>query len=150
MAGESETTSDEIVALERAALERWGHGDPGGFLELYGADITYFDPLTAARIDGHEAMTAYYGPWKGKIFIERFEVLNPNVVVSGDMALLTYNLVNYARDVAGNEIVGSSWNSTAVFRRSGTAWKSIHSHWSFTRHSAFQEMTESESERQGA
>jgi hypothetical protein len=24
----------EVVALERAALERWGKGDPSGFLEI--------------------------------------------------------------------------------------------------------------------
>ena len=48
------TSADQILMLERRALDRWGKGDPGGFLELYTADITYFDPLTAARIDGHQ------------------------------------------------------------------------------------------------
>jgi hypothetical protein len=50
------TSADQILMLERSALDRWGKGDPGGFLELYAADITYFDPLSAARIDGHQAM----------------------------------------------------------------------------------------------
>lgn len=150
MADEPQATADQIVALERAALDRWGRGDPSGFLDLYDTDITYFDPLTATRIDGNEAMAAYYAPWRGKIFIDRFELLNPHVVVSGDMALLTYNLVNLARDAAGSEVTGSAWNSTVVFRRVANTWKSIHSHWSFTRHRAFQDMTESESERQGA
>src|SRR5512147_2730445 len=43
---EVRTDSDQILALERRALDRWGKGDPGGFLELYAADITYFDPAT--------------------------------------------------------------------------------------------------------
>jgi ketosteroid isomerase-like protein len=142
------TTGEEIIALERAALDRWGRGDPGGFLELYGNEITYFDPSTAARIDGHQAMVDYYRPWTGMIQIDRYELLNPRVVVEGDMALLTYNLVNYYLDEHGTEAVGSAWNSTTVFQRRGGTWKSIHSHWSFTRHPKLQDLTLESSERQ--
>jgi hypothetical protein len=56
------------------------------------------------------------------------------------MALVTYDLVNYSRDAAGNEAVASRWNSTAVYQRRGDVWKQIHSHWSFTRHPAFEKM----------
>jgi len=147
---QSQTVAEHIITLERTALERWGKGDPGGFLELYAPDITYFDPLTAARVDGHQAMVDYYRPWAGTIRISRFEILNPQVVVDGDMALLTYNLVNYSSDARGIESVGSRWNSTTVFQRQGEAWRSIHSHWSFTRHPAFQNMTVESSERADA
>ena len=140
------TSADEILMIERSALDRWGTGDPGGFLDLYAADITYFDPVTATRIDGHQEMVTYYGPWTGKIRIARYEILNPQVVVEGNMALLTYNLVNYIRDAKGVESVGSRWNSTTVYQRQSDTWKAIHSHWSFTRHPAFQNMTAEASE----
>jgi ketosteroid isomerase-like protein len=145
-----QTSSDQILMLEREALDRWGKGDPSGFLELYANDITYFDPLTATRIDGHQAMVNYYRPWVGKIQIPRYEMLNPQVVVEGSMALLTYNLVNYIQDSQGVESVGSCWNSTMVYRRRSGTWKAIHSHWSFTCHTAFQNMSPEASERQGA
>jgi ketosteroid isomerase-like protein len=144
------TSADRILMLERGALDRWGKGDPDGFLELYARDITYFDPVTATRIDGHQAMMDYYGPWAGKIQIARYEMLDPRVVVDGNMALLTYNLVNYIRDAQGVESVGSRWNSTAVYQRRDETWKAIHSHWSFTRHPAFQDMTPEASEGLGA
>jgi ketosteroid isomerase-like protein len=140
--------ADHLIALECAALDRWGKGDPGGFLDLYGPDISYFDPLTAARINGHQAMVDYYQPWTGKIFVARYEMTNPQVVVDGDMGLLTYNLVNYMKDAQGNETEGSKWNSTTVFRCNKGVWKSIHSHWSFTRHAAFQNLTAQDSETQ--
>lgn len=140
------TNADQIVALERGALDRWGKGDPGGFLDSYAADITYFDPLTATRVDGHEAMVNYYLPWVGKIQIARYEMLNPHVVVDGNIALLTYNLVNYIRDARGIESVGSRWNSTTVYQRRENSWTAIHSHWSFTRHPAFRNMTAEGSE----
>ena len=144
------TAADQILALEREALDRWGNGDPGGFLELYGDDISYFDPVTEARIDGREAMREYYRPWIGRIRVDRYEILNPQVVVEGDMALLAYNLVNYARNEQGGEVIGSRWNATAVYRRVGGVWKSVHSHWSYTRHAAFRSATPESSERQGA
>jgi len=144
------TSDDQIVTLERDALNRWGNGDPGGFLELYASDISYFDPTTATRIDGHGAMTDYYRPWTGKIAIPRYEMLNAQVHVDGNMALLTYNLVNYVRNPDGLEAVGSRWNSTTVYQRREGKWKAIHSHWSFTRHPALQELTVETSERLGA
>jgi ketosteroid isomerase-like protein len=141
--------ADQIILLERAALDRWGKGDPGGFLELYANDVSYFDPLTAARLDGHQAMSEYYRPWAGKINVDRYEMLNPQVVVEGNMALLTYNLVNYVQDADGVESTGSCWNSTTVFQRRAGLWRTVHSHWSFTRHTAFQNMSPEASERQG-
>ena len=141
-----QTSSDQILMLERGALDRWGKGDPSGLLELYAADITYFDPVTATRIDGHQAMVNYYRPFVGKIQIARYEMLNPQVVVDGSIALLTYNLVNYIRDAQGVESVGSRWNSTTVYQYCGDAWKALHSHWSFTRHPAFQNMSPEASE----
>jgi ketosteroid isomerase-like protein len=126
----------EIISLERRALDRWGNGDPGGFLALYASDISYFDPSTAARLDGHQTMVDYYRPFSGQIHIVRYELLNPQVVIDGHMALLTYNLVNYIRDEHDVEVVGTRWNSTVVYQNRGGAWQSIHSHWSFTRHPA--------------
>jgi ketosteroid isomerase-like protein len=139
-------SADQILMLERDALDRWGKGDPGGFLTLYAPEISYFDPSTSSRIDGHGAMVAYYQPWTGQIQIPRYEMLNPQVVVDGDMALLTYNLVNFINDSQGMESVGSSWNSTTVYRRRDGQWNAIHSHWSFTRHPALQAQSPVEAE----
>jgi ketosteroid isomerase-like protein len=147
---EGRTSADQILKLERDALDRWGKGDPDGFLELYAGDITYFDPMTARRIDGHEAMAEYYRPWIGQIQIPRYEMLNPQVVIEDKLALLTYNLVNYIRDAQGAESVGSCWNSTVVYQRCDGVWNAIHSHWSFTRHIAFQNLSPEASERQEA
>jgi ketosteroid isomerase-like protein len=133
-------TANDLLNLERAALDRWGKGDPAGVLELYAPEITYFDPVTASRIDGYAAMEEYYRPWVGKIRIARSEILNPQIVVHDTMALVTYNLVNYSRDADGREVVATRWNNTSVYERRG-AWKQIHSHWSFTRHPAFENMT---------
>jgi hypothetical protein len=140
------THADQILLLERDALDRWGRGDPGGFLDLYASGVTYFDPATNIRIDGHQAMADYYRPWVGKIQIARYEMLNPHIVVDQNMAVLTYNLVNYIRNAEGLEVVGSRWNSTTVYQRRSETWKTLHSHWSFTCHPALQNLSPEASE----
>ena len=123
--------ADAVIALERAALDRWGKGDPGGFLETYAPDVTYFDPTTERRVDGHDAITAYYRPFTGKIKIPRYEMIGPKVQRRGDVAVLTYNLRSEALQPGGTQVT-VRWNSTSVYARTGRGWKVIHSHWSLT------------------
>ncbi len=41
-----------LIDMEKAALRRWGNGDPSGFLEITAEDVVYFDPYVERRIDG--------------------------------------------------------------------------------------------------
>ncbi len=91
----SDYSPDDIIALERGALDRWGKGDPEGFLELMSEDETYFDPMTEKRIDGREALRKYFAPFVGKIRIERVEIMDPKVQRQRDLAVLTFNLADY-------------------------------------------------------
>src|SRR6266496_4619847 len=54
--------SEDLIAVERAALDRWGRGDPSGFLETYAPEITYFGAVTEQRIDGRDAMKEWFAP----------------------------------------------------------------------------------------
>jgi ketosteroid isomerase-like protein len=123
---------DAIVALERAALDRWGKGDPQGYLETYAPEITYFDPFQERRVDGLAAMRQLLAPIAGMVKVDRYEMIGTKVQRHGDVAVLSYNLVSHARRPNGDPMV-VRWNSTAVYARLGGQWKSIHSHWSFTR-----------------
>ena len=124
---------EEIIALERAALDRWGKGDPGGYFELMAADQTYFDPMTEKRIDGQDSLKQYIAPFTGKISIERVEMLDPKVQRVGDLAVLTFNLNDYGAQLAGGPKTTVRWNSTEVYQRINGAWKIMHSHWSYVK-----------------
>ncbi len=124
---------DTIVALERGALDRWGKGDPQGFFDIMAPDQTYFDPLTAKRIDGHDAVKRYIAPFAGKIKIERMEMIDPKVQRSGDLAVLTFNLVDYGAQIDGGPKTTARWNATEVFQRFDGSWKIVHSHWSYVK-----------------
>jgi len=120
----------EIVALERAALDRWGQGDPSGYLALFEPDVTYFDPFQERRVDGAAAMAAVFAPIAGAIRVDRYDMLYPTVQHAENLAVLSFNLLSYRTD-EGRERVISKWNSTEVYRRTGAGWRIAHSHWSF-------------------
>ena len=125
--------TNEIIAMERAALDRWGKGDPRGYLEIMAREVTYFDPGQDARVDGLEAMTELLVPWTGKIRIDRYEMLNPGVQVHGDAAILTFNLVKYRKQADGSERPVVMWNSTEIYGRVDGQWRIVHSHWSYVK-----------------
>ena len=114
-----------VMGMERAALERWGRGDPDGFIEISAAEVSYFDPFTAQRFDGLAALRSWYDQVRGKISIDRFEMIEPRVQIAGGVAVLTYRF-----DSHGSE--GSMhWNATEVYQESPGGWKIIHTHWAF-------------------
>jgi ketosteroid isomerase-like protein len=124
---ENESIQKTIVGLEKAALERWNHGDPSGYLELSAPDVVYFDPYVGKRIDGLDKLMELYKPVFGLIKVDRYEMIDPLVQVIKKMAVLTFNLHSYT----GEQV--SKWNCTEVFRLDPYGkWKIIQTHWSLT------------------
>lgn len=126
--------SAEIIALERAALDRWGRGDPQGYLEIMATEVTYFDPSQEARVDGLQALKDLLLPLTGKIRVDRFDMINPTVQRHGDAAILTFNLVSYRTQADGTERAIVRWNSTETYARNthlDGRWRIVHSHWSY-------------------
>ncbi len=117
-----------ILSMERAALDRWGRGDPGGFLEICDPDVVYFDPYREKRVDGLPALTDLYRSIWGQVRIDHYELLNPLVQVCGGAAVLTFNYVS----TSGSQ--ESRWNCTEVYRRHPDGWRIIQTHWSYTLH----------------
>ncbi len=119
-----EQDREAIIAMERAALDRWAKGDPAGFLEITAPDVAYFDPYIAHRIDSRDALAAHYV--LGMIHIDRYEFSDPRVQLGGDVGVLTYNYVSWSGESENR------WNCTEVYQRTGEGWRIIQSHWSFT------------------
>ena len=127
MTPETATVSAKILGLERAALDRWGKGDPDGFLEINAGDVSYFDPFLDHRLDGLAELTNWYEGIRGKIKIEQDEIIDPRVQIIGDAAILTYRFNSQGSEGTAR------WNATEVYQRFGDQWKIVHSHWSFTK-----------------
>ena len=125
------TLAETIIALETAALDAWHNGNPSPYLELYSKDFTYFDPAHEKRIDGWDTIKAFYESMRGKVKMDRYEIVNTVVQSTDTMAVLTYNLRSYSGETLWKE------NCTEVYRlEENNEWKIIHSHWSLTQPSA--------------
>ncbi len=129
--GTTQDTADEdvqaILAIERNAFERWANGDLNGFLNASDPDVDYFDPFVEARLVGLPALRALYEPMQGKFQVDKWEMISPRVVVSGDMGVLTFNFVSYRQGRTDR------WNTTEVYRRKNGEWKIVHTHWALTK-----------------
>ena len=114
-----------VLALERSALDKWGKGDPDGYLAISATEVSYFDPIHPRRIDGHDALSDYYRPLRGLIKIERDEIVEPRVQTHGDVAILSFQFVSQGSEGA------KKWNCTEVYARQPEGWRIVHTHWSF-------------------
>ena len=123
---DSDPDAQAILAIERGAFERWAKGDLNGFLDASDPEVDYFDPFLEARLEGLPALRALYGKWQGKMQVDRWEMVNPRVVVAGDMGVLTFNFVSHSKDRTDR------WNTTEVYRRRDGQWKIVHTHWALT------------------
>lgn len=123
------TIAETIIALETAALEAWHNGNPSPYLDLYSKDFTYFDPVMERRLDGWDKIKELYENMRGKVKMDKFEILSPIVQTNGkDMAVLTYNLHSYAGETLWKE------NCTEIYMlEEDNKWRIIHSHWSLTK-----------------
>jgi ketosteroid isomerase-like protein len=128
--------AEQIISLERSALDRWIKADPDGYLSLYAKDATYFDPFREKRVDGLDELNARMAAMRGITlpFTEpRYDMINPVVDIEGNTAILTFNLVNYGKPSgSAEETVLARWNATEVYRQIDGVWRIIHTHWSFT------------------
>jgi hypothetical protein len=121
----TEDPAATIIAMERAALDRWCKGDPSGFLEISAPDVVYFDPYLPSRLDGLETLTAYYESLRGKVRVSRYELENPLVQATGSAAVLTFNFASWS---GGGDAL--RWNCTEVYRWGDGQWRIVQTHWS--------------------
>ncbi len=126
--------TNQILALEQAAMERWRNGDPTGFIDLSAEDILYVDVGQTKPIQGLEAFRMYMKQFEGKMFYQKSEFISPKVITVGDAALLTYNYRSSVLTPQGVVRSQTPWNATEVYNQGEDGWKIIHTHWSFIRH----------------
>jgi len=119
------TDEAAILAIERGAFERWAVGDLSAFLEASDEEVDYFDPFIEKRLQGLSALREFYGKFPG-VVVDRWEMIDPRVMVAGDMGVLTFQFVSWVKGKT------TRWNTTEVYRRRGGQWKIIHTHWALT------------------
>ena len=122
--GAAELTEQTIVAMERRAMDGWLRGSPDELLEISDPEITYFHSTPATRLVGLAAVKALFEGYRGQPLFDGYELVDPKVVVSGSVAVLTYELATR------NGSLARRWHATEVYREGPAGWRIIHSHFS--------------------
>ena len=63
----------------------------------------------------------------GKLYADKYEVIDPRVQIGGDMALLTYQLF------AESNIINIKYNCIELYQKEEDGWHVVHSTWSIYR-----------------
>jgi hypothetical protein len=124
----AEDVAAKIVAMERAALDRSDRGDVNGFLDISAPDVVYQDPSLDKPLDGLEALRTYYTRFPVDGVAYHGIMQNAKVQVYDDMAVLSFHYISRAG--TEKELI---WNTTEVYRRTGSDWRIVNTHWSLTR-----------------
>ena len=124
---EETTALEELTALANEALiPYFDDSDTSKYAALFAKDATYFDPNSSGRIAG-DAIGNLFASYVGMVPPDRFEILDPEVTVYGDIAVFTYNLDTFSREDGS---VTSRWNTTQIHEHSADGWDMTHAHWS--------------------
>ncbi len=128
MAADSEqAVIREILALDRQALDGWTKGNPDGDLSISDPSMTLFHLPNDKRLDGFPAVREFYEKYRGISVCDSYEIVEPKVQVSGDIAVLTFLFDARKGDVT------TRYYSTQVWQHKKDGWRIIHAHWSKAR-----------------
>ena len=119
----------ELIALEKAALDKWFQGDTSGYRALWSKkSFSYFDGANLHRIDDHASVEAFLDTIEGQLHADHYDFCCPRVQFGEDMALLTYQL--YAK----TNLLDMQYNCIELYQKEESGeWHVVHSTWSFIR-----------------
>jgi len=116
--------TEELLALEHRVNDGWLKGEPDENLAILADDMTYFDSAQGKRIDGIENMRPYFESFRGKLFMDGYQMVDGATQTRGPVSVLTYRmLLRKAGDII-------PYNCTQVYARDEPGWRLIHSHFS--------------------
>jgi hypothetical protein len=117
-------TAQEVLALERQAMDGWLAGKPDPQLAISDPQITYIHAVVEKRLEGLPALKELYQQYRGIPLFDSYEIVSPKVQAAGNVAVLTYQLLRR------NGSATTYWNATQVYCRKTEGWRVIHTHWS--------------------
>jgi len=117
----------QLLALERQAMDGWMKGSPEPDLARTDATVVYIHPAADKRLEGLPALTELFEKYRGRALFDSYELIDPKVQVSGDVAVLTFIL----ECRMGATVY--RYDSSEVYQRRKDGWRVIHAHWSKAR-----------------
>ncbi|MCA1757862.1 MAG: nuclear transport factor 2 family protein [Bacteroidales bacterium] len=124
----TQNDGQEIIALERSALDKWAQSNTSGYISISADDITWFDflPGQQSRVDSLQAVSKYLEALEDILQPHTYEMVKPKVQIYGNTAILTFHWFGSMTD--GTPLGG--WKTTSVYTMKDGKWRQVHAHWS--------------------
>jgi ketosteroid isomerase-like protein len=120
-----------IVEIERSAWEALKNGQPERLADYFTDDASMFNSDQAYRVRGKAELLRGVQSWLQTTSVRSYQILDPQVQVMGDSALLTYyytlSLASSGRDLT------QGGKASVVFVKQGGTWRALHEHVSINR-----------------
>jgi len=120
------SAEDEVIALTYKIWKAEMNNDMVGMNKYLSDDYTEFNPTYSTRVDGKKlnvSLSEAISMNSGMILAA--EMLNPNVQVYGDVAILSYNYAGVNKDNEG-KMTNNKAKSTRVYVKMNGEWKLVH------------------------
>ena len=126
---EQRLLAEQIINMEKDALNKWFNGDSSGYRQLWSEkSFTYFDGVFDHRVDTHLEISEFVkSVVDGSLYAKSYDFINPRVQFGQDMAVLTFQLH------ANTNLINMHYNCIEVYQKEEYGWRVIHSTWSFIR-----------------
>src|SRR5512135_953909 len=105
--------TSQLVAFERQTMDGWLKGDSEPMLSRMDSQITYIHEIDGKRLEGIAAVRQMCEPYRGRPLFDSYEIVGPKARKSGDVVVLSYQLVTHNGDTVGR------WNMTQVYEQNG-------------------------------
>lgn len=120
-----------ILQVERNGWEAVKNKQPQALADYFTDDASLFDESQAYRVKGKaEILNALEG-WLRQSELRSYQILDPQVQVFGDSALLTYYFTEAG--LSGGKEYSNAGKISIVFVKQGNTWKAMHEHRSVNR-----------------
>ncbi|GGD57371.1 nuclear transport factor 2 family protein [Muriicola marianensis] len=117
---------DQVIALEREALDGWASGKAEGYAIHAHPDLIYFDNLGAQElVEGMENVIAYAKKTFAELPAHTYEMAGLKARKYGDTVILSYQYHPSLLDGSPS----TKWAATVVYSLTGSRWKMVHANW---------------------
>lgn len=130
----AEAMTAEVQAIlqgERNGWEAVKNKQPQALTDYFAEDASFFDETQAYRVKGKAEILNALESWLRQSELRAYQILDPQVQVLGDTALLTYYFTEAG--VSGGKEYSTAGKISVVFVKQGNTWKAMHEHRSVNR-----------------
>lgn len=123
----AESVTEDVIAVAWDGLNRLRSGDPTGITDACAESVTYFSVEQDSLLTGRQTLVEMYGPPTHQTYYDHFDLIDPQVRVYGNVAVLTFDFASYT--TPDDSQLRARWRSTQVLTRNDTGWQIVHIHW---------------------